>query len=186
MSPHLHRPTKGPSPAGWLSPVRSIYTPCLDPVSFTEEPLPPGCHLIPHFDPSRQTSWALWWTFPQNERRHSAGAVNSLIRSLWGWYYISICGLLYLGRKMALWRKFSKTFKKTRSPFSRSFSSGVFWQAQHGPFSAPARSDLVGFVLSSMSVSPVAGIRIGIFSSVFESNQECLVTGGILHYQSSY
>lgn len=59
MSPHLHRPTKGPSPAGRLSPVRSIYTPCLDPVSFTEEPLPRGCHLIPHFDPSRQTSWAL-------------------------------------------------------------------------------------------------------------------------------
>lgn len=55
MSPHLRRPTKGPSPAGQLSPVRSIYTPCLDSVSFTEEPLPPGCHLIPHFDPSRQT-----------------------------------------------------------------------------------------------------------------------------------
>lgn len=67
---------------------------------------------------------------------------------------------------MALWRKFSKILKKTRSSFSRSFSSGVFWQAQHGPFSAPARSDLVGLVFSSMSVSPVAGIRIGILSSV--------------------
>lgn len=76
------------------------------------------------------------------------------------------CSLLYLGRKMALWRKFSKIFKKTRSSFSRSFSSGVFWQAQHGPFSAPARSDLVGLVFSSMSVIPVAGKRIGILRSV--------------------
>ncbi|TNN50674.1 hypothetical protein EYF80_039124 [Liparis tanakae] len=39
-------------------------------------------------------------------------------------------------------------------------------EAQHGPFSEPARSDLVGLVLSSMSVKPVAVIRIGIFSSV--------------------
>lgn len=76
------------------------------------------------------------------------------------------CSLLYLGRKMALWRKFSKILKKTRSSFSRSFSSGVFWQAQHRPFSAPAMSDLVGLVFSSMSMSPVAGMRIGIFSSV--------------------
>lgn len=85
-------------------------------------------------------------------------------------YLRSICGSLYLGRKMALWRKFSKILKKTRSSLSRSFSSAVFWQAQHG-LSGPARSDLVGLVFSSMSVSPVAGIRVGVFSSVLRETK---------------
>lgn len=80
--------------------------------------------------------------------------------------------MTYLARKMELWRKFSKTFKKTRSSFSRSFSSGVFWQAQHRTFSGPARSDFVGFVFSSMSVSSDAGIRIGIFKSVEENMRD--------------
>lgn len=66
---------------------------------------------------------------------------------------------------MALWRKFSNILKNKRSSFSRSFTSDVFGQLQHWTLPAPARSDLVGLVLSSMSISPVAEIRSGILSS---------------------
>lgn len=73
---------KGQAQRAGSAPVRSIYAspprpPCSDPVSSTEEPLDPGHNLIRHLDPSRQTRSA-----PQNERRHRAGAVNSLRRSL--------------------------------------------------------------------------------------------------------
>lgn len=77
---------------------------------------------------------------------------------------------MYRGKKMALWRKFSNILKNTRSSFSRSFTSGVFGQVQHWTLPAPARSDLVGLVLSSMSISPVADIRIGILISVSREN----------------
>lgn len=66
---------------------------------------------------------------------------------------------------MALWRKFSNILKNKRSSFSRSFTSDVFGQLQHWTLPEPARSDLVGLVLSSISISPVAEIRSGILSS---------------------
>lgn len=160
-------PTKRAEPSGACSaPIRSTYTPGSGPVSSTEEPFHRGHHLISHFDPSRLRSSALGSMKGGTKLELLMEITVELIS-----YLLSIWGLLYLGKKMALWRKFSKTFKKTRSSFSRSFSSDVFWQAQHGPFSAPARSDLVGLVLSSISVSSVAGIRIGIFSSVLGENK---------------
>lgn len=162
-SPHLCRPTERAKPSRLAQPPSSPPTPpCSGPVSSTEELLHQSSHLILYFDPSRQTS-----SVPRRKaQRRSCKQFKEITVRRLILYVRSVCGLLYLGRKMALWRKFSNFFKKRRSAISWFFSSGVFWQAQHWAFSDPDRSDLVGLVLSSMSVSPVAEIRVGIFSSV--------------------
>lgn len=81
----------------------------------------------------------------------------------------------YLCRKMELWRKFSKRLTKSLSSLSRFFSSSVLGQAQHGPFSEPARSDFVRLVFSSGSRSPVAGMRIGVLISVWHKREAAYI-----------
>lgn len=70
----------------------------------------------------------------------------------------------HLGKKMALWRKFSKTFRYSASSFSACFSASVFGQAQQGPFSPPGPSGFVGSAASSASMTPSAYLRMGTFS----------------------
>lgn len=72
--------------------------------------------------------------------------------------------IYYLGTKMELWRKFSKTFRYSASSFSACFSASVLGQAQQGPFSPPQPSGLVGSVASSVSMVPSAYLRIGTLS----------------------
>lgn len=115
---------------------------------------PPNCHRC----------------YGNPKSHHRTGAALDVKRR------VSSCAHTYLGKKMALWRKFSNFLKPKRSSFSRSFTSGALGQLQHWSLPSPARSDLVGLVLSSGSISPVADIRIGIFSSDSRENsrvQEC-------------
>ena len=71
----------------------------------------------------------------------------------------------YLGTKMALCRKFSKTLRYSASSFSACFSASVLGQAQHGPFSPPHTSVLGFSVTSSTSMVPSAYFLMGILSA---------------------
>lgn len=71
----------------------------------------------------------------------------------------------YLGTKMALCRKFSKTLRYSASSFSACFSASVLGQAQHGPFSPPHTSVLGFSVASSTSMVPSAYFLMGILSA---------------------
>lgn len=71
----------------------------------------------------------------------------------------------YLGTKMELCRKFSKTLRYSASSFSACFSASVLGHAQHGPFSPPHTSVLGFSVTSSMSKVPPAYFLMGILSA---------------------
>ena len=81
-------------------------------------------------------------------------------------------GRRYLGTKMELCRKFSKTLRYSASSFSACFSASVLGQAQQGPFSPPHTSVLGFSVTSSTSMVPSAYFLMGILSAQEREGQQ--------------
>uniref|UniRef100_A0A8C5M3X2 Uncharacterized protein n=1 Tax=Leptobrachium leishanense TaxID=445787 RepID=A0A8C5M3X2_9ANUR len=69
--------------------------------------------------------------------------------------------LAYLGRKIELCKKFSKTFLYSASSFSAFFSASVLGQAQHRGLSLSPTDGLVGSAVSSVSMVPSEYLRMG-------------------------